>query len=143
MGFLDSVNLLTSIRSRKISFGMENGSHFLSSGMILIDFEPVRANRQFNSTPTSVNLEFYSSMQNPKPDRYLEDEASLEKTIEGGLGGYYGGVQINSSSSQVEFKPPYTFTPQGCVVKKCLKIIRHNFWRKNCDFYTSFQNVLN
>ena len=82
-------------------------------------------------------------MQNPIPDRYLEDEASLEKTIEGGLGGHYGGVQINSSSSKVEFRPPYNFTPQGCVAKKCLKITRHNFWRKNFDFYTSFQNVLN
>ena len=106
VGFLDSVNLLTSILSRKISFKIANGSHFESSGMILSDFEPIRANKQFNSTPISVNLGFYRTMQNPIIDRYLEDEAPPEKTIEGGLGGHYEGVQINSSSSQVEYTPP-------------------------------------
>ena len=62
VGFLDSMNLLTSILSGKISFAMVNGSHFVSSGMILSDFEQIRANKQFNSTPISVNLGFYRTI---------------------------------------------------------------------------------
>ena len=38
-------------------------------------------------------------------NRYLEDEASLEKTIEGGLGGHYEGVQINSGCSDIFYSP--------------------------------------